>query len=51
MNGRALTEQVKFRLEPELKRAMANIAKRDTVPDSIVYRRAVRAYVNRETKK
>lgn len=48
MNARSLTEQVKVRVEPELKRALENIAKRETVPVSIVHRRAFRAYVARK---
>ena len=48
VNGKLLTEQIKVRLEPELHRAVENIAKREQVPVSIIHRRALRQYVERE---
>lgn len=49
-NGRTLTDKLSIPVEPELKAWYENAAKREQVPPTIIQRRALRAYMEKETK-
>lgn len=49
-NGRFLTEKLSTPVEPALKAWYENAAKRELVPATIIQRRALRAYMEKETK-